>query len=102
LLYENISFDATYDDLASFSPDGFFLSNGPGDPEPLLGAIQVAKEIINNNKPLFGICLGHQVIGLANGISTYKMFNGHRGINHPVKNLISGKNYVSESRFCSQ
>jgi carbamoyl-phosphate synthase small subunit len=66
------------------------LSNGPGDPEPLLGAIQVAK-IINNNKPLFGICLGHQVIGLANGISTYKMFNGHRGINHPVKNLISGK-----------
>jgi carbamoyl-phosphate synthase small subunit len=79
------------------------LSNGPGDPEPLLGAIQVAKEIINNNKPLFGICLGHQVIGLANGISTYKMFNGHRGINHPVKNLISGKaDYVSESRFCSQ
>jgi carbamoyl-phosphate synthase small subunit len=88
-------FDATYDDLASFSPDGFFLSNGPGDPEPLLGAIQVAKEVINNNKPLFGICLGHQVIGLANGISTYKMFNGHRGINHPVKNLISGKGEIT-------
>lgn len=88
-------FDSTYNDLASFSPDGFFLSNGPGDPEPLLSAIQVAKEILENNKPLFGICLGHQVIGLANGISTYKMFNGHRGINHPVKNLISGKGEIT-------
>jgi carbamoyl-phosphate synthase small subunit len=88
-------FDATYSDLASFSPDGFFLSNGPGDPEPLAGAIQVAKEIIDNDRPLFGICLGHQVIGLANGISTYKMFNGHRGINHPVKNLISGKGEIT-------
>jgi carbamoyl-phosphate synthase small subunit len=88
-------FDSTYNDLASFSPDGFFLSNGPGDPEPLSGAIQVAKEILENNKPLFGICLGHQVIGLANGISTYKMFNGHRGINHPVKNLISGKGEIT-------
>jgi carbamoyl-phosphate synthase small subunit len=84
-------FDASYNDMASFNPDGFFLSNGPGDPEPLSSAIQVAKEILESNKPLFGICLGHQVIGLANGISTYKMFNGHRGINHPVKNLISGK-----------
>ena len=88
-------FDSTYNDLASFNPDGFFLSNGPGDPEPLSGAIQVAKEILENNKPLFGICLGHQVIGLANGISTYKMFNGHRGINHPVKNLISGKGEIT-------
>jgi carbamoyl-phosphate synthase small subunit len=88
-------FDSTYNDLASFSPDCFFLSNGPGDPEPLSGAIQVAKEILENNKPLFGICLGHQVIGLANGISTYKMFNGHRGINHPVKNLISGKGEIT-------
>ena len=88
-------YDATYQDLASFNPDGFFLSNGPGDPEPLSGAIQVAKEILENDKPLFGICLGHQVIGLANGISTYKMFNGHRGINHPVKNIITGKGEVT-------
>ncbi|MFV8333098.1 glutamine-hydrolyzing carbamoyl-phosphate synthase small subunit [Flavobacterium sp. GSP14] len=88
-------FDSTYQDLAAFNPDGYFLSNGPGDPEPLLGAIQVAKEILANNKPLFGICLGHQVIGLANGISTYKMFNGHRGINHPVKNLLTGKGEVT-------
>lgn len=88
-------YDSTYQDLASFNPDGYFLSNGPGDPEPLSGAIQVAKEILENNKPLFGICLGHQVIGLANGISTYKMFNGHRGINHPVKNIITGKGEVT-------
>jgi len=88
-------YDSTYEDLASFNPDGFFLSNGPGDPEPLSGAIEVAKQILANNKPLFGICLGHQVIGLANGISTYKMFNGHRGINHPVKNIITGRGEIT-------
>ncbi len=88
-------YDASYADLASFNPDGFFLSNGPGDPEPLDSAIAVAKEILANDKPLFGICLGHQVIGLANGISTYKMFNGHRGINHPVSNLITGKGEIT-------
>ncbi|MDI1254507.1 MAG: glutamine-hydrolyzing carbamoyl-phosphate synthase small subunit [Flavobacterium sp.] len=88
-------YDATYKDLAEFNPDGYFLSNGPGDPEPLSGAIQVAKEILDNNKPLFGICLGHQIIGLANGISTFKMFGGHRGINHPVKNLLTGKGEIT-------
>lgn len=88
-------YDATYNDLAEFNPNGFFLSNGPGDPEPLEGVIQVAKEILDNNKPLFGICLGHQIIGLANGISTFKMFGGHRGINHPVKNLLTGKGEIT-------
>ena len=88
-------YDATYNDLAEFNPDGYFLSNGPGDPDPLFGAIQVAKDILENNKPLFGICLGHQVIALANGIPTYKMFNGHRGINHPVKNIITGKGEIT-------
>ena len=88
-------FDASYEDLASFNPDGFFLSNGPGDPDPLFGAQEVARQILANNKPLFGICLGHQVIALANGIATYKMFNGHRGINHPVMNLISGKGEIT-------
>mgnify|MGYP000741683192 FL=1 len=88
-------YDSSYADLASFHPDGFFLSNGPGDPDPLTSAIGVAKEIIANNKPLFGICLGHQVIALANGVSTYKMFNGHRGINHPVKNVITGKGEIT-------
>jgi carbamoyl-phosphate synthase small subunit len=88
-------FDSTFDNLKGFNPDGYFLSNGPGDPEPLFDAIEVAKQIIAENLPLFGICLGHQVIGLANGISTYKMFNGHRGINHPVKNLITGKGEIT-------
>jgi carbamoyl-phosphate synthase small subunit len=88
-------FDASYEELSSFNPDGYFLSNGPGDPEPLVAAQKTAQSIIANNKPLFGICLGHQVIALANGISTYKMHNGHRGINHPVKNLITGKGEIT-------
>ncbi|HEY9170397.1 MAG TPA: glutamine-hydrolyzing carbamoyl-phosphate synthase small subunit [Lutibacter sp.] len=88
-------FNATFDEMNSFQPDGFFLSNGPGDPEPLVGAQQVAKAIINQNSPLFGICLGHQVIALTYGISTYKMHTGHRGINHPVKNIISGKGEIT-------
>ena len=88
-------FDATFEQMNAWEPDGFFLSNGPGDPEPLFQAITTAKEILNNNKPLFGICLGHQVIALANGISTYKMHNGHRGINHPVKNLITGNGEIT-------
>ncbi|WP_299102650.1 glutamine-hydrolyzing carbamoyl-phosphate synthase small subunit [uncultured Winogradskyella sp.] len=88
-------YNATFEELEAFNPDGYFLSNGPGDPEPLVAAQEVAKEIIAKNKPLFGICLGHQVIALANGISTYKMHNGHRGINHPVKNLMTGKGEIT-------
>ncbi|MEO5790114.1 glutamine-hydrolyzing carbamoyl-phosphate synthase small subunit [Gelidibacter sp.] len=88
-------YDATYEEMNAFEPDGFFLSNGPGDPQPLLGVIALTQEIIKHNRPLFGICLGHQIIGLANGISTYKMNNGHRGINHPVKNLMTGKGEIT-------
>ncbi|WP_282032153.1 glutamine-hydrolyzing carbamoyl-phosphate synthase small subunit [Winogradskyella eximia] len=88
-------YNAKFEDLEAFNPDGYFLSNGPGDPEPLVDAQALAKEIIAHNKPLFGICLGHQVIALANGISTYKMHNGHRGINHPVKNLVTGKGEIT-------
>ena len=88
-------FNATFEDLQAWNPDGYFLSNGPGDPEPLVEAQAVAKEIIRRDLPLFGICLGHQVIALANGVSTYKMHNGHRGINHPVKNLITGKGEIT-------
>jgi carbamoyl-phosphate synthase small subunit len=88
-------YNATFEDMSAFNPDGYFLSNGPGDPEPLVEAQAVAKEIIKRNLPLFGICLGHQVIALANGISTYKMHNGHRGINHPVKNLVTGKGEIT-------
>ncbi|WP_452228678.1 MULTISPECIES: glutamine-hydrolyzing carbamoyl-phosphate synthase small subunit [unclassified Lacinutrix] len=88
-------YNATFEELAAWNPNGYFLSNGPGDPEPLVEAQQVAKEIIKRDLPLFGICLGHQVIALANGISTFKMHNGHRGINHPVKNLITGKGEIT-------
>jgi carbamoyl-phosphate synthase small subunit len=87
--------DCTFEDMQAFNPDGYFLSNGPGDPEPLFNGIEIAKKIIAADKPLFGICLGHQMIGLANGISTYKMFNGHRGINHPVMNVLTGKGEIT-------
>ncbi|MCL5245103.1 glutamine-hydrolyzing carbamoyl-phosphate synthase small subunit [Cellulophaga sp. 20_2_10] len=88
-------YNASYEDLKAFNPDGYFISNGPGDPEPLTDAIQTAKDIIANNNTLFGICLGHQVIAIANGISTYKMHNGHRGINHPVLNITTGKGEIT-------
>ena len=88
-------FDTSFEEMQNWEPDGFFISNGPGDPNPLHHAHKVAKEIIKHNLPLFGICLGHQIIALANGIPTYKMFNGHRGINHPVINLKTGKGEIT-------
>ena len=88
-------YNTPFEELEAWQPDGYFLSNGPGDPEPLYEVIELAKKIIDKNYPLFGICLGHQIIALANGISTYKMHNGHRGINHPVKNLITGKSEIT-------
>jgi len=88
-------YNASFQEMSSFNPDGYFLSNGPGDPKPLIEAQEVAKEIIAKNLPLFGICLGHQIIALANDISTYKMHHGHRGINHPVKNLETGKGEIT-------
>jgi len=88
-------YNSSFSDLEAFNPDGYFISNGPGDPEPLVEAQEVAKEIIQRNLPLFGICLGHQVIALSQNISTYKMHNGHRGINHPVKNLLTGKGEIT-------
>ena len=88
-------FDTTFNQMQEWSPDGFFISNGPGDPDPLDSAQKLAREIIKYNFPLFGICLGHQIIAIANGIPTYKMFNGHRGINHPVINLMTGKGEIT-------
>ena len=88
-------YDATFDQMQEWEPDGYFISNGPGDPDPLHQAQAVAKQIIQLNLPLFGICLGHQIIALANGIPTYKMFNGHRGINHPVLNILTGKGEIT-------
>ncbi len=80
-----------FSEIKKWNPDGFFLSNGPGDPAPMDYATETAKSILAENKPLFGICLGHQILAQAMGISTYKMHHGHRGINHPVKNLLTGK-----------
>ncbi|WP_124980083.1 glutamine-hydrolyzing carbamoyl-phosphate synthase small subunit [Nonlabens xiamenensis] len=88
-------YDTSFEEMKSFQPDGYFLSNGPGDPEPLTNAIQVAKDILEEGAPLFGICLGHQVIALANGIPTFKMHNGHRGINHPIMNIATGKGEIT-------
>lgn len=88
-------YDTSYSTMKEWNADGYFLSNGPGDPEPLENAIQVAKDVLQDDQPLFGICLGHQVIALANDISTYKMHNGHRGINHPIKNLLTGKGEIT-------
>jgi carbamoyl-phosphate synthase small subunit len=76
--------------IESWKPDGYFLSNGPGDPAPMKYAVENTRKILELNKPVFGICLGHQVLGRSVGISTYKMHHGHRGINHPVKNLHTG------------
>lgn len=80
----------SYSELKAFQPDGYFLSNGPGDPSAMDYAIGVTKEILADDHPLFGICLGHQILALALDIPTYKMHHGHRGINHPVRNVLSG------------
>ena len=80
------------DKIISLNPNGVFLSNGPGDPAATgKYAIQIIKKLIKKNLPIFGICLGHQILGLALGAKTKKMKLGHRGANHPVKNLIDGK-----------
>jgi len=82
---------ATFDELEEFAPHGYFISNGPGDPEPLHYAVKTIKQILHVNRPLFGICLGQQLLALANDLPTFKMHHGHRGLNHPVQNLITGK-----------
>ena len=81
----------TFEEMEKWNPDGYFISNGPGDPAPMDYAIDTVKAILNANKPMFGICLGHQILALANGIRTSKLHNGHRGINHPVKNIIANR-----------
>lgn len=85
----------SYEEMKSWKPSGYFISNGPGDPSVMEYAIQTVRHILADNAPLFGICLGHQILALASGLSTYKMHNGHRGLNHPVKNLVSGKSEIT-------
>ncbi|MBT1702111.1 glutamine-hydrolyzing carbamoyl-phosphate synthase small subunit [Chryseosolibacter indicus] len=78
-------------EMAAWNPDGYFISNGPGDPSVMDYAIKTVKQVVDSDTPVFGICLGHQLLALSCGLSTYKMHHGHRGLNHPVKNLITGK-----------
>jgi carbamoyl-phosphate synthase small subunit len=83
--------DATLEEVMAWNPDGLFFSNGPGDPRAMTGAIDTVAEGIGTGLPIFGICLGHQLMALAQGLDVYKMYVGHRGANHPVKNLDTGK-----------
>ena len=85
----------SFEELEKFNPSGYFISNGPGDPAPMDYAIKTVKQILNSDKPLFGICLGHQLLALANDIPTFKMHHGHRGLNHPVKNIITGRSEIT-------
>ncbi|SDG42464.1 glutamine-hydrolyzing carbamoyl-phosphate synthase small subunit [Psychroflexus sediminis] len=88
-------YDSSFEDLMEWDPTGIVISNGPGDPEPLTSAIELAKQCIEHEMPTFGICLGHQIMALSVGIPTFKMHNGHRGINHPIQNLKTGKSEIT-------
>ena len=92
----------TFAEMEAWNPDGYFFSNGPGDPAVMEYAVDTAKQIIKSNKPVFGICLGHQIIALASGLSTFKMHHGHRGLNHPIKNMETGLCEVTSQNhgFC--
>ena len=85
----------SYEEMESWNPHGFFISNGPGDPASTDYAVKTVKEILVHDRPVFGICLGHQILALACDVSTYKMHHGHRGINHPVLNLESGRSEIT-------
>ncbi len=88
-------YNSSFAEMNEWEPDGYLISNGPGDPAVMPQVVQIVKDILTNNKPVFGICLGHQLLAEACGISTYKMFNGHRGINHPVINKNTGHSEVT-------
>jgi carbamoyl-phosphate synthase small subunit len=83
------------EEILNFNPNGIMLSNGPGDPSAMPEEIALVRQLVETNIPIFGICLGHQILGLSQGLKTVKMFNGHRGINHPVKNLLTGKGEIT-------
>lgn len=86
---------ATADEILALQPDGVFLSNGPGDPEPCDYAIATTRKLVEENVPIFGVCMGHQLLGLASGARTVKMKFGHHGANHPVQDLDSGKVFIT-------
>lgn len=84
-----------YQELKEFKPHGYFISNGPGDPAAMDYAVDTVREILEEKSPLFGICLGQQLLARAQGIPTFKMHHGHRGLNHPVKNLRTGRSEIT-------
>ncbi|MBI4051486.1 MAG: glutamine-hydrolyzing carbamoyl-phosphate synthase small subunit [Elusimicrobia bacterium] len=90
------------EEILSLKPDGIVLSNGPGDPEPVTYAVDTVKRLLESGIPIFGICLGHQILGLALGGKTYKLKFGHHGANHPVKDLATGKIEITSQNhgFC--
>ncbi len=88
-------YGTTFEEMEAWGPDGYFISNGPGDPAVTTEAVKSVEQILAVEKPMFGICMGHQILAQANGIPTYKMHNGHRGLNHPVKNLITGRSEIT-------
>lgn len=85
----------SFEEMMKWNPDGFMISNGPGDPSAMKDEMAVIQKIISSGVPTFGICLGHQLIAEASGIPTFKLHKGHRGINQPVKNLITGKSEIT-------
>ncbi len=85
----------SFEEVKAWNPDGYFLSNGPGDPAAMGYAVDSIKQMLDDQKPLFGICLGQQLLALAAGLPTYKLHHGHRGLNHPVKNLRSGRSEIT-------
>jgi carbamoyl-phosphate synthase small subunit len=85
----------SFSEIMEFNPNGVFVSNGPGDPASMDYAVNTIKETLAAEKPFFGICLGHQLLARANDLPTYKMHHGHRGLNHPVKNLLTGKSEIT-------
>lgn len=87
--------DTPAEEVLAANPDGIMLSNGPGDPKENTAIIKEVKKLYDSNVPIFAICLGHQLMALANGMDTYKLKYGHRGGNHPVKDLETGRVYIS-------
>ncbi|PRY16224.1 carbamoyl-phosphate synthase small subunit [Pontibacter ummariensis] len=88
-------YNTSFEEMEQWNPDGYFVSNGPGDPAATTVAVNSVKQMLAKEKPMFGICMGHQMLAQANGIATYKMHNGHRGLNQPVKNLLTGRSEIT-------